>query len=146
MGVPQPHFGLGMSYLSHFIFLAVPGLLAGLWEFPSLTLDSECHEVTDYRAVLNKYGLTVNKVSRLINAGEVGTINDLSFRTYSSSSVSNINPRILIRITCLCVLYPLTPHFYIVKLGFTGVYIGFLFFALKHRLWVLIRTASLRRF
>ena len=32
-----------------------------------------------------------------------------------------------IRITCPCVLYPLTPHFYIVKLGFTGVYIIFLF-------------------
>ena len=32
-----------------------------------------------------------------------------------------------IRITCPCDLYPLTPHFYIVKLGFTGVYIMFLF-------------------
>ena len=32
-----------------------------------------------------------------------------------------------IRITCPCDLYPLTPHFYIVKLGFTGVYIIFLF-------------------
>ena len=32
-----------------------------------------------------------------------------------------------IRITCLYVLYPLTPHFYIVKLGFTGVYIIFVF-------------------
>ena len=38
-------------------------------------------------------------------------------------------------------LYPLAPHFYIVKLGFTGVYI-FLIFALKHRLWVLVRIAS----
>ena len=28
-----------------------------------------------------------------------------------------------IRITCPCNKYPLTPHFYIVKLGFTGVYI-----------------------
>ena len=28
-----------------------------------------------------------------------------------------------IRITCPCDLYPLTPHFYIVKLGFTGVFI-----------------------
>ena len=46
-----------------------------------------------------------------------------------------------IRITRPCDLYPLTPHFYIVKLGCTGVYI-FLIFALKHRLWVLIRTAS----
>ena len=32
-----------------------------------------------------------------------------------------------IRITCPCDLYPLTPHFYIVKLGFTRVYIIFLF-------------------
>ena len=38
---------------------------------------------------------------------------------------------------------PLKPHFYIVKLGFTGVYIIFLISAQKHRLWVLVRTASL---
>ena len=41
---------------------------------------------------------------------------------------------------------PLKPNFYIEKLGFTGVYIIFLIFAQKHRLWVLVRTASLRRF
>ena len=41
---------------------------------------------------------------------------------------------------------PLKPHFYIVKLGFTGVYIIFLIFAQKHRLWVLVRTTSLRQF
>ena len=41
---------------------------------------------------------------------------------------------------------PLKPHFYIVKLGFTGVYIIFLIFAQKHILWVLVRTASPRRF
>ena len=35
------------------------------------------------------------------------------------------------------------PHFYIVKLGFTGVYIIFLISAQKHWLWVLVRTASL---
>ena len=35
---------------------------------------------------------------------------------------------------------PLKPHFYIVKLGFTGVYIIFLISAQKHRLWVLVRT------
>ena len=51
-----------------------------------------------------------------------------------------------IMITCPCNEYPLTPHFNIVKLGFTGVYIIFLFFALKHILWVLVRTASLRQF
>ena len=41
---------------------------------------------------------------------------------------------------------PFKPHFYIVKLGFTGVYIIFLISAQKHRLWVLVRTASPRRF
>ena len=38
---------------------------------------------------------------------------------------------------------PLKPHFYIVKLGFTGVYIIFVISAQKHRLWVLVRTASI---
>ena len=41
---------------------------------------------------------------------------------------------------------PLKPHFYIVKLGFTGVYIIFLILLKKHKLWVLVRTVSLRRF
>ena len=41
---------------------------------------------------------------------------------------------------------PLKPDFYIVKLGFTGVYIIFLISAQKHRLWVPVRTASARRF
>ena len=41
---------------------------------------------------------------------------------------------------------PLKPHFYIVKLGFIGVYIIFLISAQKHRLWVLIRTALARQF
>ena len=44
--------------------------------------------------------------------------------------------------TCLYDIDPLKPHFYIVKLGFTGVYIIILFSAQKHRLWVLVRTAS----
>ena len=48
--------------------------------------------------------------------------------------------------TCLYNFDPHKPHFYIVKLGFTGVYIIFLISAQKHRLWVLIRTASSRRF
>ena len=41
---------------------------------------------------------------------------------------------------------PFKPHFYIVKLGFTGVYTIFLISAQKHRLWVLVRTALTRRF
>ena len=43
-------------------------------------------------------------------------------------------------------LDPLKPHFYTVKLGFTGVYIIFLISAQKHRLRVLVRTASPRWF
>ena len=41
---------------------------------------------------------------------------------------------------------PLKPHFYTVKLGFTGVNINFLISVQKHRLWVPVRTASPRRF
>ena len=48
--------------------------------------------------------------------------------------------------TRLYNFYPLQPHFYIVKLGFTGIYIIFHISAQKHRFWVLARTASPRRF
>ena len=48
--------------------------------------------------------------------------------------------------TCLYNFDPLKPHFYIVKLGFTRVYIIFLITAQKHTVWVLVRTASPRRF
>ena len=48
--------------------------------------------------------------------------------------------------TSLYNVDPLKPQFYIVKLGFTGVYIIFLISAQKHRLRVLVRTASPRRF
>ena len=44
---------------------------------------------------------------------------------------------------------PFKPHFYIVKLGFMYKvyrYIIFLISAQEHRLWVLIRTASVRQF
>ena len=41
-------------------------------------------------------------------------------------------------------VYPLTPHFNTVKIGLTGVYV-FPIFALKHNLWLLVRTASMIR-
>ena len=40
--------------------------------------------------------------------------------------------------TCPCNVYPFEPHFYIAKLGYAGVYLFFLIFAPKHRLWVLV--------
>ena len=60
-----------------------------------------------------------------------------------------INKKIVVQIITKTYLYnfdPLKPHFYIVKLGFKGVYIIFLISTQKHRLWVLVRTASSRRF
>ena len=47
----------------------------------------------------------------------------------------------VIMLTCQCNKGPLTSHFYIVKLGCTWVFIIFFIFALKHRLWVLVRAA-----
>ena len=38
-----------------------------------------------------------------------------------------IPPITCIRKTCPCYVYPLIPHFYIAKLGYTGVYLFFLF-------------------
>ena len=61
--------------------------------------------------------------------------------TVTPETVSSSN----IRITRPCNVHPLTSHFYIGKLGFNG-YTFFLIFPLKHTLWVLFRTASLRRF
>ena len=68
----------------------------------------------------------------------MNTNNSTYFFFYIASSI--------ITKTCLYNFDPLKPHFYIVKLGFTGIYIIFLISVQKHRLWVLIRTASARRF
>ena len=40
------------------------------------------------------------------------------------------------------VLTLLNPFFYIVKLGFTGIYLIFLISAQKYRLWVLVLTST----
>ena len=61
----------------------------------------------------------------------------ISFESYTANDITK---------TCLHNFDPLKPHFYIVKLEFRGVYIIFLISAQKHRLWVLVTTASARRF
>ena len=73
----------------------------------------------------------------------------LSVRIRRVSTVTVNRPLseiIFITKTYLYNFDPLKPHFYTVKLGFTGVYVIFLISAQKHRLWVLVRTASARRF
>ena len=62
------------------------------------------------------------------------------------STTRHLTLTAVIRKTCVYNFDPLKPHSYIVKLGFTGVYIIFLISAQKHKLWVLVRTASPRRF
>ena len=52
---------------------------------------------------------------------------DLAFQTNKLKIKGNVKPHFqTITKTCLYNFYPLKPHFYIVKLGFTGVYIIFL--------------------
>ena len=64
----------------------------------------------------------------------------------NNNSVSRLTSSIPVTKTYLYNSDPLKPNFYIVKLGFTGVHIIFLISAQKHILWVLVRTASARRF
>ena len=44
-----------------------------------------------------------------------------------SSGSSGWDFKFIIRITCLCYVYLLIPHFYVAKLGYTRVYLFFLF-------------------
>ena len=58
------------------------------------------------------------------------------------STTLEVKPKVIMK-TRLYNFDPLKPQFYIVNLGFTGVYIIFLILLKKiHRLWVLVRTAS----
>ena len=70
----------------------------------------------------------------------------LRLHCVSTQSDHDVRGPLHITKTCLYNTDPLKPHFYIVDMAFTGVYIIFSYFCLKHRLWVLVGTASLRRF
>ena len=67
-----------------------------------------------------------------------------NYLIYMSQILNKSYYYLLDRITKTRLYYfnTLKPHFYIVKLGFTGVYIIFLISAQKHRLWVLIRVEA----
>ena len=67
-------------------------------------------------------------------------------REYPGWPESSLGAHVSIIKTYLYNFDPLKPHFDMVKLEFIGVYIIFLISAQKHRLWVLVRTASARRF
>ena len=57
------------------------------------------------------------------------------FLTDNTGCVTREKVYFIITKTRLYSFDPLKPHFYLVKLGFTGVYIISLIFAQKHRLW-----------
>ena len=71
-----------------------------------------------------------------------------NIHTFDASFIGahQLGPSRSIMLTSPCNDYPLIPHFYIVKMEFTEGIHYFLIFAVKYRLWVLVRTASLRRF
>ena len=78
----------------------------------------------------------MNKGSTLLSTRLWGPASDKDHQLTSQG-------RNFITKTCLYNFDPLKPYFYIVKLGFTGVYIIVVISAQKHRLWVLVRSASI---
>ena len=88
-----------------------------------------------------------HEMSKLILCQKKRNKNILGDLLYEISKLTFWNWKIgFITKTRLYSFDPLKPHFNTGKLGFTGVYIIFLISAQKHRLWVLVRTASPRRF
>ena len=53
-----------------------------------------------------------------------------AFNAALAGPTDYVSSNYFIMITCPCNAYPLKPHFYIVKLGFTGVYM-FSYFSSK---------------
>ena len=74
---------------------------------------------------------------RLASFGQSGLISDLhiNFQTSRNGRIYYLVTLKAITKTCLYNFDLLGPLFYIVRLGFTGVYIIFLICAQKHRLW-----------
>ena len=68
------------------------------------------------------------------------------FEEYRAFKYPHSHPgAMIITKTCLYKFDPLKPHFYIVNGVYRGIYY-FSYFSSKHRSWVLVRTASSRRF
>ena len=99
----------------------------------TMTHGRYCNYMTNHTSYC---GYMANICSQLACSQTESLINRLAKR----------NVKAFITKTCLYYFDPLKPYFYILKLGFTGVYIIFFISAQKHSLWVLVRTASPRRF
>ena len=117
-----------MEYFDLLLFLALPGLV---FSQNCLTNDTKANVGLDVNKTTT-INTSVVLISELFNWGDEETCITTCCNSYESGmphkrkSVWNFRPP-NIRITGPCDLYPLAPHFYIVKLGFAGVYIIFLF-------------------
>ena len=100
------------------------------------------HNVRKYmRLAKIQISLHIRAVWPDCSLGALWLVNDATFLMDNEDSDQTARRHKLITKTCLYKVDPLKPH-YIVKLGFTGIYIIGLISAQKHRLWVLVRTAS----
>ena len=113
---------------------------------------SNFHHILTIRQNTYMYGrkwvrkVSITRVIRLCNSLNKMFVLWLTVHTLWNQLLLQLSLVLFITKTCLYNFDHLKPHFYIVKLGFTGVYIIFVISAQKHRLWVLVRTASTRRF
>ena len=103
---------------------------------PPFNIDSKWQQTLTAISKIQKGNLCKSKNQIAINLCIFNQLKKLSNYSLARPVITKTSP---------CNENPLTPHFYRVKLGFTGVYI-FSYFAPKHRLWVLVRIATLRRF
>ena len=72
------------------------------------------------------------KESKIVNVDCMACNFGKEFGRKLCSPEFNKRVRVIIMKTSPCIEDPLTPHFYIVKLGFTGVYIFFYLFLLQN--------------
>ena len=110
----------------------------------SKVLDQHMHACASAQSDDGLWVFTVEKDLHEIRDGVQETYDQQSSRSVCACASGEFEQDITK--TYLYNFDPIKPHFFIVKLGFTGVYIIVLISAQKHRLWVLVRTASARRF
>ena len=90
------------------------------------------------------FEVSIKKASGKVLSFECDFFVDQEFQDETLQDEQDVGGEFIMK-TCPFNVYPLIPHFYTAKLGYSGVYL-FSYFAPKHRLWVLVRTASPRRF
>ena len=117
----------------------IPVSLAFHWAIAETDQTAHIHRLSWVFADTLKLCPVVFRPQGLVGLEFNGPVNTI----YDMSSRANVRA---ITKTRLYNFDPLKPHFYIIKLGFTGVYIIFLILLNEHRLWVLVWTASPRRF